>query len=416
MNNQAFRKLVYQHTNKPSSHPTTPGDSIHPKSNKEIARDAVQQEFNEIKKRKLNDGVEFDGDFDISDDDDDDDTNNKNDKNGDGDGNDDESKHLKKDQQKRGRQSKKNKGDDENDAKNNLSKYRDRAKERREQLNLDYEAADKISLPNDKTAVIDDDMTKFLGGDEQFTHLVKGLDRTLADKVRREDMTNTRRSNNEGQSSILPRAEITMSRKEDINHIDLDQIMEDAQALKAQKEIKLKKLKRHENEATSSSSLLATTMANYLQKMKANQSPNASTSTSAHIMNPSLQTPLSTSAQTLHRSTLTFSLHANRQNLQQYGWELPCTSIVGRNRTYVDNTTNIKTVSCTPVDSNLICKIKSILVAINNKKKKNSDEVKEKNKKRENKEVTKIKLKAQENDSDDDIYGDIGDYVPLSVL
>ena len=54
--------------------------------------------------------------------------------------------------------------------------------------------------------------SKYLGGDEEHTHLVKGLDKTLSEKVRRDEM--------------LPKEP-----KEE--EIDLDQIMEEASSAKA---------------------------------------------------------------------------------------------------------------------------------------------------------------------------------------
>jgi len=59
-------------------------------------------------------------------------------------------------------------------------KYRDRAKERREDLNPDY----KDSEHYDDLSV---EKSKFLGGDIAHTHLVKGLDYALANKMREED-------------------------------------------------------------------------------------------------------------------------------------------------------------------------------------------------------------------------------------
>ena len=57
------------------------------------------------------------------------------------------------------------------------SKYRDRAKERRDDANPDY--ADAANQ-----AVLDVEQSKFLGGDEHYTHLVKGLDLALLRKKR----------------------------------------------------------------------------------------------------------------------------------------------------------------------------------------------------------------------------------------
>lgn len=63
--------------------------------------------------------------------------------------------------------------------KNQTSTYRDRAKERREQNNPDYK-------DNDAYSDITLEASKFLGGDNEHTHLVKGLDYALLEKTRNE--------------------------------------------------------------------------------------------------------------------------------------------------------------------------------------------------------------------------------------
>lgn len=63
--------------------------------------------------------------------------------------------------------------------KNQTSIYRDRAKERREQNNPDYK-------DNDAYSEVTLETSKFLGGDKEHTHLVKGLDYALLEKTRNE--------------------------------------------------------------------------------------------------------------------------------------------------------------------------------------------------------------------------------------
>lgn len=80
-------------------------------------------------------------------------------------------------------------------------KYRDRARERRDGSNQDYQAIDPSSSANAYRAVAPDSKSgldaaerrrqliqesKFLGGDMEHTHLVKGLDYALLQKVRSE--------------------------------------------------------------------------------------------------------------------------------------------------------------------------------------------------------------------------------------
>jgi len=71
--------------------------------------------------------------------------------------------------------------------------YRDRAKERRQEMNPDYEETKAIfSMLNKNSDVEINEKTltyeqsKYLGGDESHTHLVKGLDYAFLKKVRKE--------------------------------------------------------------------------------------------------------------------------------------------------------------------------------------------------------------------------------------
>lgn len=77
-----------------------------------------------------------------------------------------------------------------------LPKYRDRAKERREDQNPDYEPADlgfhavappgNVDLKAADSHKLAIERSKYLGGDVEHTHLVKGLDYALLHKVRSE--------------------------------------------------------------------------------------------------------------------------------------------------------------------------------------------------------------------------------------
>ncbi|ORX47874.1 hypothetical protein BCR36DRAFT_584578 [Piromyces finnis] len=71
--------------------------------------------------------------------------------------------------------------------------YRDRAKERRQEMNPDYEETKAIFSmlnKNSETEINEKTLTyeqsKYLGGDESHTHLVKGLDYAFLQKVRKE--------------------------------------------------------------------------------------------------------------------------------------------------------------------------------------------------------------------------------------
>uniref|UniRef100_A0A7N0V7W7 RED-like N-terminal domain-containing protein n=1 Tax=Kalanchoe fedtschenkoi TaxID=63787 RepID=A0A7N0V7W7_KALFE len=78
-----------------------------------------------------------------------------------------------------------------------LPKYRDRAKERREDVNPDYELTElasfhavappgAVDLRSADALKISIENSKYLGGDVEHTHLVKGLDYALLHKVRSE--------------------------------------------------------------------------------------------------------------------------------------------------------------------------------------------------------------------------------------
>lgn len=170
-----------------------------------------------------------------------------------------------------------------------ISEYRDRAKERREGANADYALLDVgsgSSLINQPQSTRDttngngngndeDDnrkrrveLSKYLGGDEEHTHLVKGLDKALAEKVRREENM-TRRMQSQ-QSSID-------------GTLDLDEILEDAYNNNTQKEEQQKSDWRSTNQTTSE---LGTSMLNYLLQ-KEQRSIHSSTSAAASAMNPS---------------------------------------------------------------------------------------------------------------------------------
>eukprot|EP00551_Chaetoceros_affinis_P010143 CAMPEP_0203674456 /NCGR_PEP_ID=MMETSP0090-20130426/16285_1 /ASSEMBLY_ACC=CAM_ASM_001088 /TAXON_ID=426623 /ORGANISM="Chaetoceros affinis, Strain CCMP159" /LENGTH=441 /DNA_ID=CAMNT_0050540341 /DNA_START=38 /DNA_END=1363 /DNA_ORIENTATION=+ len=436
MNNQAFRELV---NNKRNGGPA--------KTTKEIAREAVEEELQELKRKrksKSGDGGDFDGDFNISDDEYDGD--NKKGK-GDDKAEDDEGKNNN--QNKKGRWKKKSKknDDDEDQSSSNKHKYRDRAKERREGKNVDYRGTENISLPSNGDPSADGDttsaqykneMTKFLGGDEEFTHLVKGLDKSLADKVRREEML--RKTSNEAEDEHQGDDHDSANLPLDGDDIDLDQVMEDAKA--SQSKMKKNKVSKPATsmigEKKSSSSSLVSSMASYIQKVEEHYDNKSSTATAvATFLNSGKGKLSSISAKTIHRSKVTFSLQENQHNLQQYGWEIPKVSVMS-NSQYVaiagDNNDEDDVIAkasfCTPLDSNLIQRIKSVLDSVNakslhkksssssnNKKKKTSKLQKDKNNgDLVHSTTNKKQLKTQvDDDSDDDIYGDIGDYVPSTV-
>jgi hypothetical protein len=151
MDNDAFKKLVRERAQV--------------KSTKEIAREAVEDEFKRKKKRQHGGDSSDSG------------------------GDDDEAEESGK---KRFFRSNHQQQQDEEDGEypdSNSNKYRDRAKERRE----GKPQADESLLKGVASAAADpaadkstEELSKYLGGDEEHTHLVKGLDLVLARKVKRE--------------------------------------------------------------------------------------------------------------------------------------------------------------------------------------------------------------------------------------
>lgn len=155
MDNDAFRALVQERSRV--------------KTTKEIAREAVEEEFRSRKKKRKRGGGGGSS------------SEGENESDSDGESNKHRQETLipiaakKKEKEKE-------------------SKYRDRAKERREGKNLDYQASNMLMEGVAAAAANNEDgsqmdqvtMSKYLGGDETHTHLVKGLDVALARRVKRE--------------------------------------------------------------------------------------------------------------------------------------------------------------------------------------------------------------------------------------
>ncbi|OVA08298.1 Protein RED [Macleaya cordata] len=104
-----------------------------------------------------------------------------------------------------------------------LPKYRDRAKERREDQNPDYEPTElgsfhavappgAVDLRIADAQKISIENSKYLGGDVEHTHLVKGLDYALLHKVRSEiDKKPDVGDEADGKSSRVPKEDQTLS-------------------------------------------------------------------------------------------------------------------------------------------------------------------------------------------------------------
>lgn len=116
-------------------------------------------------------------------------------------------------------------------------KYRDRARERRDGGNQDYQANDPTSSANAYRAVAPDSKSgldaaerrrqliqesKFLGGDMEHTHLVKGLDYALLQKVRSEIIVKEQEQEIE-MEKLAEIAEQKEMEKEDEHHMKSDE-------------------------------------------------------------------------------------------------------------------------------------------------------------------------------------------------
>ncbi len=399
MNNDAFRKLV----NSGSVSKTT----------KEIAREAVEREFRAKKGRKRgrdDDYLSDDDDYD----DDDENGNNNDKKKGKKDGDDKETEAKEAAEAEREEEEKK--------AKKLKQKYRNRARERREgKLNMDYHESKDISA-------VDAEMSKYLGGDEAYTHLVKGLDKALAEKVRREEMGGGGEGlGGGGEPSISPNQQ---------QDIDLDQIMEDATAAKAKAARDSdSNVMSVDNCKVKNPSALSNGMLSYIKNVEERKRKQKSgmlsiSSTGASSLS-SLGVQSSSAGQSILRSTLLFSTIANIQD-RKCSWELPKETLMSMAQYERLHGNRIST--CTPLDQNLILKINSVFSSLSKKSRKSvSTSTSTSNVDKKSKTVSKTKTdeaaaddtqvstkkppKPSEpiEDSDDDIFGGIGDYVPPSA-
>lgn len=108
-------------------------------------------------------------------------------------------------------------------------KYRDRARERRDGTNADYQSEDPMNTASAYRAVAPDvksgmdaaerrrqmiQQSKFLGGDMEHTHLVKGLDYALLQKVRSEIEQKEQEQEIEMEKLVKPKKEKEKDKKE----------------------------------------------------------------------------------------------------------------------------------------------------------------------------------------------------------
>jgi hypothetical protein len=335
MNNDAFQKLVKERATE--------------KSSKEIAREAVEQEFQQHKrkrKRRRGAGGSSDEDGDDDDSDVDDDRKQKKDE-------------KKKEEQQQEDHSKQGVGKKEKTA----SKYRDRAKERREGDNTDYQDSQRLLAGVAAAAEDgeDDDVetiSKFLGGDEAYTHLVKGLDVTLAKQSVRKQNASTQ-PRKAGDVSDYEKRPYFAENKNDAKEL----VVTDIQLVSELGREMLDYLCTYHASTRDSSKAVAVTPAGLV----------------------------------VQRSTLTFSLQANPGEFVR-SWEVP------REQTYATASDGTAYTKASPLPSSLLDRIESTLTRQMSLAR----------------EETKVAGSLTcgttgacgEEDSEDDIFGNVGDYVP----
>ena len=212
------------------------------------------------------------------------------------------------------------------------SGYRDRARERREGIvNKDYDA----SIDTSAKAIVDEEMSKFLGGDESHTHLVKGLDISLANKVRRE-MEATR---NEVSSDYQPLPVVSTLRRT----ISYDSNMSVEQAITII------------NRANSSLSAQLD-LQNLVRYLKVAFADNVTSKAVRIGFQPSSN--VSASGLQIQRSNLSFSINDNLYDRSKL-WETPIESTMSK--TQFEQLRKNESSCLTPFDRSFISRLKSIL-------------------------------------------------------
>lgn len=249
------------------------------------------------------------------------------------------------------------------------AEYRDRAKERREGTNADYALLD-VGSGSSSSLIIqpqstrdtmnengndEDDnrkrrveLSKYLGGDEEHTHLVKGLDKALAEKVRREENT-TRRIQSQ-QSSID-------------GALDLDEVLEDA-CNNTQKD---EQQKSDWRSTKLTKTELGTSMLNYLlqKEQRSIHSSTSSVNPSAAVV-PIQNCNISSSSSTLMvqrsiQQTVYNFVPTSNVHQRHVAWEVPPISILPTNTRTSTGMTSACRRDMNPLSKDIIMAIKKKL-------------------------------------------------------
>jgi hypothetical protein len=268
--------------------------------------------------------------------------------------------------------------------------YRDRAKERREGNNMDYASLEGLAAQSGE----DDrrrqaELSKYLGGDEEHTHLVKGLDKALAEKVRRGEMLGR------GQNYS----------KEETG--DLDELLEDAYTRKKQQQPQAREGESDWRLAKPRSELGKSVLSylHLLQKEQTTSAPIAS--------NPSVQ-------RSIKLSVLTFSLNSDVHQ-RKSAWEVPRISLKAL------ATQGTAGRDMNPLNHHIIAAISKKLDGRASSKEKSKYQISHAKKKGEDRNGTVTSKEDADNkdersgsnhkedDSDDEIFANVGSYVPQTM-
>jgi hypothetical protein len=198
-------------------------------------------------------------------------------------------------------------------------RYRDRAKERREGKNADYnDSANLLDAVNEdgERAMDREELSKYFGGDEAHTHLVKGLDVALARSAREQKQNNLGDQGPvEGKAetdNFQPASSVEESRKL-INRMDM----------------------------SSTKSNLGRSMLKYLRERHGSNQRRVISTTAA--------------GSAIQRSQLIFSTDFNPQNLA-LSWEIPS------EKSHAGASTQSSSLpKASPLSMELISKIKNVL-------------------------------------------------------
>ena len=390
MNNDAFRALI----NKQRT--STSGE----KSTKEIAREAVENEFQTKRRRGGGGGGKRGRGFNAG-------------RGSDSGGSSDEDRGGNEDKDATSNKQKQQKtNDDEPDWKRRRRErsgsgaggaleYRDRAKERREGNNIDYASLEGLAAQlgeDDRRRQAE--LSKYLGGDEEHTHLVKGLDKALAEKVRREEMLGLSVNKSEEETG------------------DLDQLLEDAYTRKNQQQSSQAREGGSDWRSEKPRTELGKSILSYLLQNEqiAVSSGVASTAAAPIVCNPSVQ-------RSIQLSVLAFSLDSDVRK-RKSAWEVPRISLKALATHNADGGTAGRNMN--PLRHHIIAAISKKLDGRASRTEKGSYLSSSAKKKGEVRNIivafkedaddkNEQSGRLEEGDSDDEIFANVGSYVPQAI-